>query len=206
MSSEELEQLVQRLRASDVAALGPYLDARRHHLIAYIDRRLGAALRTKVEPEDIFQEVSSSAVRALPDYDMGTRDPFGWLCDLADRRIVDAHRRFFAAEKRSAEREVSGDQPASETRAGGLIDLLVASMTTPSKLFSRNARLMRMFQALDQLPDDAREALRLRYLQGLPSKEIAAKIGRTDGATRVLLTRSLDKLQQIMGEDDAPHR
>lgn len=205
MSPEELQQLVERLRASDGEALGPYLDARRPHLIAYIDRKLGTALRTKVEPDDIFQEVAASAVRALPDYELGTRDPFGWLCDLADRRIVDAHRRFFAAEKRSADREVSGNKPASETRTGGLIDLLVQSMTTPSKLFSRNARVMRMFQALEQLPDDARQALRMRYLQGLPSKEIAKQIGRTDGATRVLLTRSLDKLQQIMG-DDAPHR
>lgn len=206
MSQEELQSLVERLRAADTEALGPYLAARRHHLIAYIDRKLGPALRAKVEPEDIFQEVSRSAVRALPDYDLGTRDPFGWLCDLADRRIVDAHRRFFAAEKRSADREVSGNAPASATRAGGLIDLLVASMTSPSKLFSRNARVMRMFQALEKLPADARKALRMRYLQGLPSKEIAKNLGKTDGSVRVMLTRSLDKLQQIMGADDAPYR
>ena len=137
---------------------------------------------------------------------MGTRDPFGWLCDLVDRRIVDAHRRYFAAEKRAAGREVAGNAPATASRAGGLIDLLVASMTSPSKLFSRNARVMRMFKALEKLPQDAKDALRMRYLQGLPSKQIAEKLGKTDGAVRVLLTRALDKLQQLMGTDDAPHR
>ena len=49
---------------------------------------------------------------------------------------------------------------------------------------------------------DAREALRLRYLEGLPSKEIAVKLGKTDGATRVLLSRSLNKLQEMLSQND----
>lgn len=202
------QDLVDRLRKQDVEALGPYLELRRGHLLAYITRKLGPALRAKVEPEDLFQEVGASAITALPTYDMGDRDPFGWLCQLADRRIVDAHRRFFEAEKRAAGREVAGNAPAGKGSAqqAGLIDLLVASMTSPSMVFSRNARVMRMLGAIEQLPEDQREALRMRYVLGLPSKEIANRLGKSDGATRVMLTRSLDKLQSIMGEDDAPHR
>jgi RNA polymerase sigma factor (sigma-70 family) len=51
-------------------------------------------------------------------------------------------------------------------------------------------------QALDKLNDHEREALRMRYLEDLPSKEIAKRLGRTDGAVRVLLTRSKQKLAQ----------
>jgi RNA polymerase sigma-70 factor (ECF subfamily) len=51
------------------------------------------------------------------------------------------------------------------------------------------------------LPEEHREALRLRYLEGMPSKQIADKMGKSDGAIRVMLTRSLAKLQQILGTD-----
>ncbi len=59
-----------------------------------------------------------------------------------------------------------------------------------------------MLAAIDTLPEDQREALRLRYLVGLPSKEIAQKLGKTDGAVRVMLSRSLAKLQEMLAETD----
>ena len=42
---------------------------------------------------------------------------------------------------------------------------------------------------------------RLRYVEGLPSKEIASRLQKSDGATRVLLTRSLAKLQELLRHD-----
>ena len=60
---------------------------------------------------------------------------------------------------------------------------------------------MRMLTALEQLPEEHREVLRLRYLEGMPSKQIADKFGKSDGAIRVMLTRSLAKLQQVLGTD-----
>ncbi|MCA9135032.1 MAG: sigma-70 family RNA polymerase sigma factor, partial [Planctomycetales bacterium] len=44
------------------------------------------------------------------------------------------------------------------------------------------------------------EALRLRYLVGLPSKEVAGRLGKTDGAVRVMLSRGLGRLQQLMDD------
>ena len=74
-------------------------------------------------------------------------------------------------------------------------------MTTPSAAFSRDQRQLRVLAALDTLPEEQREAIRLRYLVGLPSKEIAQKLGKTDGAIRVMLSRSLGKLQEMLAED-----
>ena len=59
-----------------------------------------------------------------------------------------------------------------------------------------------MLNALDSLPEEARQAVRLRYVEGLPSKEIAEQLGKSDGAVRVLLTRSLQKLQEILSHND----
>jgi RNA polymerase sigma-70 factor (ECF subfamily) len=196
--------LADRIRRHDADALAEFLQSHRPQLMAFIERQLGAALRRKVESDDVFQEASAEAVRALPSTELGDRDPFSWLCQIAERRIIDLHRRFFDAQKRDAGREVALGAGGSETGQVGLINMLVASMTTPSKAFSRNAREMRLQEALAKLPDEQREALRLRYVESLPSKDIAEKLGKSDAAVRVMLTRSIKKLQELLGDEDPP--
>ena len=58
-----------------------------------------------------------------------------------------------------------------------------------------------LLEALDQLQEEAQEALKMRYVENLPSKEIAQRLGKTDGATRVLFTRPLDRLQKILSQN-----
>ena len=173
-------------------------------LLAFIERQLGASLRRKIEVEDIFQETSVEAVRAHGAANFDHREPFSWLCQIAERRIVDAHRRFFGAEKRDAGREVPLGTPGGGTQHAAIIDLLVASMTSPTQALSRKGREARLFEALASLPELQREALRLRYAEGLPTKDIAGRLGKSDGAVRVMLTRSLDRMQQILGPDGMP--
>jgi RNA polymerase sigma-70 factor (ECF subfamily) len=197
MSDDDLKQ---RLAARDAAALGEFLELKRPPLLAFIERQLGLALRRRVEPEDVFQETSAEAVRSLPTTDLSQRDPFGWFCQIAERKIIDLHRRHFEAQKRDAGREVPLGTPGGDTHSPGLINMLVMSMTTPSQAFSRNARELRLSEALAQLPEEQRAALRMRYVESLPSKEIAEKLGKTDAAVRVMLSRSLKKLQELLGE------
>ncbi len=200
--SEELDSLIVRVRAHDAEALATYLEQHRRQLLTYIERQLGAALRRKIEAEDIFQEASADAVRSLSSMDLTQRDPFSWLCQIAERRIIDAHRRFFDAQKRDAGREVAlGSGGGSDTQPGGLINLLVASMTSPSQAFSRNARELRVQEAIAQLGEEPREVLRLRYVEGWPTKQIAEHLQKTDVAIRVMLTRTVQKLQEMLGEE-----
>jgi RNA polymerase sigma-70 factor (ECF subfamily) len=199
------DDLVVRIRQHDANALAQFIEAHRPQLMAFIERQLGTALRRKVEPDDIYQEASAEAVRALGGTDLAERDPFSWLCQIAERRIIDLHRRFFDAQKRNAGREVPlAAGGGSDTSQAGLINMLVASMTTPSKAFSRNVREQKLQEAINQLPEEQREALRLRYVENLPSKEIAARIGKSDAAVRVMLTRSIKKLQDLLGPEDPP--
>jgi RNA polymerase sigma-70 factor (ECF subfamily) len=193
-------QSLERVRAGDAKALATFIEDHRRQLLAYIERQLGSALRRKVEPEDIFQEVCAEAVRGLGSIDLSDRDPFSWLCQLAERRIIDAHRHFFDAQKRDAGRELHLGAGGSQTESPGLINLLVASMTSPSQAFSRNAREMRLSDAVATLPEEQREVLRLRYVESWPTKEIAQKVGKSDVAVRVMLTRTVQKLQKLLGE------
>ena len=204
MTTQPDDALVRRLRAGDVQALAKYLEVCRPRLMAYVERSLGAALRRKVEPQDVFQETAVSALNALPHTDLSQRDPFGWLCQTAEQRIIDLHRKFFGTQKRAADREAPLDAPAGPSGNRQLIDLLVVSMTTPSMAVARNERERALMEALAALPEESRTALRLRYVDNLPSKEIAARLGKSDGAVRVLLTRTLDRLKQLLGPGAAP--
>ena len=163
-------RIVNGLRTGDEAALVEFLQTNENALLAFIRSRIGSQLQRKIEPEDVLQEASMEAVRTLKQTDLSSWDPLNWLFQICERKIIDAHRRFFASQKRDASREAS---IPDGTAAAGLADLLAASMTTPSDAFSRDQRQLRMLAAIDTLPEDQREALRLRYLVGLSSKEIA---------------------------------
>jgi RNA polymerase sigma-70 factor, ECF subfamily len=190
-----------RIRNKDSQALVEFIELRKPQLLAFIERNLSTSLGRKLEGIDILQEVSLSAVGSLPTFELGDRDPFSWLCQLAEHKIIDAHRKLVAAQKRSADREMSAPASSDNTQRGGFIDMLVVSMTSPSGALSRDQREFRLQEALKNLPDESQQALRLRYVEGLPSKEIAARLQKTDGATRVLLTRSLAKLQELLRHD-----
>jgi RNA polymerase sigma-70 factor (ECF subfamily) len=182
--------------------VGEFVQQHRLQLLAYITRHLGPTLRSRIEPEDILQELTIDALRRVSELSSGERDPFGWMCQIAEHRLIDAHRRLFGAQKRSADREVGLDTPGDDTQHSPLANLLAASFTTPSQAFSRNQKEIQLLEALGTLPDDGREALRLRYADGLPTKEIAERLGKSDVAIRVLLSRSLNRLQSVF--DGAP--
>ena len=54
-------------------------------------------------------------------------------------------------------------------------------------------------EKLQHLPDDRREALIMRFALGMDNREIARALGRTDGATKVLIHRAIKQLQEQMG-------
>jgi RNA polymerase sigma-70 factor (subfamily 1) len=199
----EQDDLINRLKAGDRDALAAFIEQNSPQLLGFIEKRMSDGLKRKVEAADVLQEVTVSALNSVDDVEFGDRDPFGWLCQQAERRIIDAHRHHFGAQKRDAGKEIGLHTPArGSDGGGGWADLISASLTSPSQAMSRQQKEFHMLNALDSLPDDAREAVRLRYVDGLPSKDIAERLGRSDGAVRVLLTRSLQKLQEILSHND----
>jgi RNA polymerase sigma-70 factor, ECF subfamily len=182
---------------NDPSAFASFLDERRAALVAYVEKRLGSTLKGKVEPQDIAQEAAIKALRELPQTDLTNRDPFGWLCHLAEQCVIDAHRHF-AASKRDAGREQAGNVHVAEA-SQDFIALLTASITTPTQAVVRNERETNLRAAIATLPEDQREVLRMRYVEGLPTKEIALRMKKTDVAIRVLLTRLVKQLQEMLG-------
>src|SRR5215213_2937328 len=139
--------LTARVRQGDRTALAAYVEDRRPALVAFIERRLGSGLRGKMEPQDVLQELAVKALRELPGTDLTDRDPFGWLCQLAEQCIVDGHRHF-AAGKRDSKREVAGSAPVGDGTQD-LIALLSASLTSPTQAVVKHERQGRLETALE---------------------------------------------------------
>ena len=49
--------------------------------------------------------------------------------------------------------------------------------------------------------DDRREALIMRFALGMDNREIARALGRSDGATKVLIHRAIKQLEEQMADE-----
>jgi RNA polymerase sigma-70 factor (ECF subfamily) len=61
--------------------------------------------------------------------------------------------------------------------------------------------LARILRGVQQLPDDRREALIMRFALDMDNREIARALGRSDGATKVLIHRAIRQLEDIVAAD-----
>lgn len=73
-----------------------------------------------------------------------------------------------------------------------------ATDTDMAEALDRQLEIARMQQAVGRLPDEMREIVRLRFIEGLPSKQVAEKLGLSDSNVRVLQYRALKKLKEYM--------
>jgi RNA polymerase sigma-70 factor, ECF subfamily len=62
--------------------------------------------------------------------------------------------------------------------------------------------LKQVIDGVRQLPDDRREALIMRFALGMDNREIARALGRSDGATKVLIHRAIKQLQEELDSND----
>jgi RNA polymerase sigma-70 factor (ECF subfamily) len=79
----------------------------------------------------------------------------------------------------------------------------IAAAHTTEELVSGRDELKRVLEAVKELPDDRREALIMRFALGMDNREIARALGRTDGATKVLIHRAIKQLEGIVAGGDA---
>jgi RNA polymerase sigma-70 factor (ECF subfamily) len=79
--------------------------------------------------------------------------------------------------------------------------VLPAAHTTEDLVEGRD-ELARILAGVTQLPDDRREALIMRFALGMDNREIARALGRSDGATKVLLHRAIRQLEGIVKEQE----
>ena len=76
--------------------------------------------------------------------------------------------------------------------------MLAADLTSPSERAVRGEELLRLADALAQLPFDQRRVVELHYLKGLTVADMAEQIGRSRPAAVGLLFRGLKRLRELV--------
>jgi RNA polymerase sigma-70 factor (ECF subfamily) len=77
-----------------------------------------------------------------------------------------------------------------------------AASHTTEELAEGREELSRVLDGVQRLPDDRREALIMRFALGMGNREIARAMGRTDGATKVLIHRAIKQLEEMVAVVD----
>jgi RNA polymerase sigma-70 factor, ECF subfamily len=79
-------------------------------------------------------------------------------------------------------------------------------MHTTEDLVEGRDELSRILEGIEELPVDRREALIMRFALGMDNREIARAMGRSDGATKVLIHRAIKQLEEIVNVRQAGRR
>ena len=82
----------------------------------------------------------------------------------------------------------------------------LAAPHTTEELVEGREELARVLGGVRRLPEDRREALIMRFALGMDNREIARALGRSDGATKVLIHRAVKQLEGLVnssGEEDS---
>jgi RNA polymerase sigma-70 factor (ECF subfamily) len=81
----------------------------------------------------------------------------------------------------------------------------LAAPHTTEELVEGREELTRVLGGVRRLPEDRREALIMRFALGMDNREIARALGRSDGATKVLIHRAVKQLEGLVnapGEEE----
>ncbi len=185
--------LVYRARSGDAEAAGVLLEKYRPYLRILAQRLLDQNLAARLDASDLVQQTCLSVLGRLPQFDGREEGQFiAWLRTIHEHNIQDAIRDHLKTGKRAAGREIALDteQLAAQLRA-----------SSPSQRVLVGESAARLAAALQDLPDDQREAVRLRYLEGRSLAEIAERMNRTSVAAAGLVKRGLIQLRKTMQED-----
>jgi RNA polymerase sigma-70 factor, ECF subfamily len=154
---------------------------------AYVVRRV----RNRAETEDLTAEVFRKALANLPRFKW-TGAPFAaWLFRIASNMIADRAKR--AAREGSAEPSLTIG-PGRRGQPGP-----THTQHTELEECERRAQL---FLMVDELAEDQRRVVLMRFAEEKSIAEIAGELGRSEGAVKQLQFRALGNLRKRFTTED----
>jgi RNA polymerase sigma factor (sigma-70 family) len=192
----ESQDLVDRARSGDGAAIDSLLQRHLPALRGYVRLRCGAALREHESSSDIVQSACREILEDLEEFRYVGESAFrAWLYQAAERKLKDRVR-YWERAKRAAGRQVERVEPSSADDESLLA--CYASFTTPSQEAIAREQMERIEAAFDELSERERDLIVQKCILGLSNEEIAAGIGESPHYTRTLLSRAQVRLSALV--------
>jgi RNA polymerase sigma-70 factor (ECF subfamily) len=163
--------------------------------------QIGRNLRAKFDPSDIVQQTLLDAHRQQAQFRGSTPGEMaGWLRRMLACNLADAMRAFSRGKRDVArERSLTAALDQSSAQIGSWLQ---AHQSSPSEKAQHAEDLLRLAQALAELPDAQCEAVVLHYWQGQTLAEVATELGRTEPAVAGLLQRGLKTLRNLLADSE----
>ena len=144
----------------------------------YIYSRIGG----KTEAEDLASEVFLKALESIKTYHERGIPMQAWLFKIAHNLVVDHLRKVTKYKTIPIETvEIQGEGD-------------------PQKTAETNIEMERVAMAMQQLTDEQKEVIRLRFFGGLSSREVSGLLNKSDGAVREMQRAALEKLRGLLAE------
>lgn len=170
--------LVDLARTGDTEAFGLLYD--HYHTSVY--RFLLYRTRSTQVAEDLTSETFFRALRSMNAFRWQGKDFGAWLMTIA-RNLCTDH---FKAGRTRLE-VATDDMGAHDASTEGPEAAVLASLTNEL-----------LVEALTRLPEEQRDCLVMRFLQGLSISETASVLDRSDGAVKQLQLRGVRNLAKLL--------
>jgi RNA polymerase sigma-70 factor (ECF subfamily) len=182
----------------DAGAFAEIFRRYRSRLELWVALRLGPLLRGRVSVEDVAQETFFEAYRSRDRFEArGPGSYRRWILQIAENRIRDLHKYHFAKKRSPCLEKGNG---LKEDSSPAPLDRLPGSEDSPSTGAARREEADRLRQAIEALPDAARDVLILRAIEDLSVTEAAERLGLAPSRVKVLYLRALRLLRATLGD------
>ena len=173
----DIRDILTRAQAGDSDAFGLLYSEYYVPIYRYI------YLRTKnpEQTEDLTQDVFLKIYKTIGSIDPTVSSPIGYFYTIARNTLIDYWRKKSTA-------TVSDDELISQVADASPGALDAASLKEQSSL---------LYECLEELTEEQREVITLRFIQELSTAEIAAQLGKKETAIRQMQVRGLRTLSKI---------
>jgi RNA polymerase sigma-70 factor (ECF subfamily) len=179
-TAESDAALLQHAQAGDSAAFGVLYQRYVSAIYNYCYQRTGSV----PDAEDLAARTFHQALKSLDRYTYTGAPVAAWFYRIAHNLVVNWHR----SQRRNPV------FPLAEAMG------LAAREKSPQAHVETQEEYAALRAAIRRLPTTRQEILILRFSHGLSHREIGAIIGRSEGAVKVLLHRTLNSLREELAE------
>ncbi len=172
------EQLLERAKAYDTNALAAIYDRYESKIYSYIYHRVGNPNLA----QDLTSQVFLRMLEAIQNERAWKTSFSGWLYRIAHNLVIDHYRR------RGRSTQVSYDD----------MPYLVSDKEGPEHAAERSFAAERLRSAINRLTEEQAQVVTLRFLEDLSIAEVAAAMGKTEGAVKALQYRAVMSLRRLM--------
>lgn len=190
MAVYDQSSLIRALKERDCSVWSAAVDRHFHEVYGFVFHLAGG---DRAVAEDLNQETWLEALDGIEQCD-ATRGSFrNWLFGIARRRVALYYRRRALAGNRTSLADQFGE-------AAKLGDISVL----PEDVLEQVERISAVRAAILLLPDDRRQVLLWKYVEGLSVETIAIRLGRTAKAVESLLSKAREQMRGLLRGYMAP--